>query len=85
MTTTLSSKGQVVLPGPIRARLGLQPGEILEVTLDGDKVVLARRQVLPAKPRQGIDPVSGLPVLSARRKASPLTNDQVAELLSDFP
>ena len=33
MQTKLSSKGQVVLPGPIRRKLGLRPGEPLAATV----------------------------------------------------
>jgi len=39
---TLSSKGQIVLPREIRQRLGLQQGDTLTVTLEGDRLVLTR-------------------------------------------
>jgi AbrB family looped-hinge helix DNA binding protein len=39
---TLSTKGQVVLPQAIRVRLGLLPGSELEVTTEGDAVILRR-------------------------------------------
>jgi AbrB family looped-hinge helix DNA binding protein len=39
---TLSTKGQVVLPQAIRNQLGLTPGSELEVTTDGDTVILRR-------------------------------------------
>lgn len=38
-TTTLSSKGQVVIPEEIRARLGLQPGAQFIVLGDRDVVI----------------------------------------------
>lgn len=41
-TTRLSSRGQVVLPKPLRDRLGLHEGEILAVYGEGDTVVLKR-------------------------------------------
>jgi len=40
--TTLSTKGQVVLPSSIRTQLGLVPGSELEVTTDGEAVILRR-------------------------------------------
>jgi AbrB family looped-hinge helix DNA binding protein len=38
-TTTLSSKGQVVIPEEIRARLGLEPGAQFVVVADRDVVI----------------------------------------------
>jgi len=34
METKVSSKGQVVLPSPLRQRLGLRPGDALDVSLE---------------------------------------------------
>ena len=39
-TTTLSSKGQVVIPEEIRSRLGLKPGAQFVVLRDRDVVIL---------------------------------------------
>lgn len=39
-TTKMSSKGQVVIPGAIRARLGLEPGVQFVVIGEGDTIVL---------------------------------------------
>ncbi len=39
-TTKLSSKGQIVIPEDIRARLGLEPGAQFVVVGRGDTVVL---------------------------------------------
>ena len=49
---TLSTKGQVVLPQAIRAQLGLFPGSELEITTDGETVVLRR---ISRFPRVGLD------------------------------
>ena len=38
--TSVSSKGQVVIPGPIRAALGIKPGTKLAVITDGENVLL---------------------------------------------
>lgn len=40
--TSLSSKGQVVIPGRVRSRLGLRTGDKLMVVTDGDNVLLRR-------------------------------------------
>jgi antitoxin PrlF len=47
-TTTLSSKGQVVIPEEIRARLGLRAGDQFVVLGDNDGVILKVLQP-PAK------------------------------------
>jgi AbrB family looped-hinge helix DNA binding protein len=41
-TTTLSSKGQVVIPEDVRNALGLEPGAQFVVMGDGDIVILKR-------------------------------------------
>ena len=41
-TTTLSSKGQVVIPEEIRNRLGLEPGAQFVVVADRDVVIFKR-------------------------------------------
>lgn len=38
--TSISTKGQVVIPGEIRAQLGLEPGSKLAVITDGTNVLL---------------------------------------------
>jgi len=45
--TTLSTKGQIVLPQSIRAQLGLVPGSELEVTTEGDVIILKRPSRFP--------------------------------------
>ena len=47
MRATLSTKGQIVLPQAIRTELGLVPGSELEVTTEGDVVVLRRVSRFP--------------------------------------
>ncbi len=47
--TTLSTKGQIVLPQAIRAQLGLVAGNELEVTIQGDTLVLRRVSRFPTK------------------------------------
>lgn len=47
MIVTVSSKGQVVIPAPIRQRLGIVPGSSLEILEqpDGTLLVSVRRAV----------------------------------------
>lgn len=46
--TTVSTKGQIVLPLAIRKQLGLVPGSELEVVAEGDAVILRRASRFPA-------------------------------------
>ena len=85
MRTTVSTKGQVVVPSRIRRRLGLQPGDSLEARVEGQQIVLIPRRVRPRNARIIRDAVTGLPVLTAGSKAPKLTSREVREILADFP
>jgi len=85
MKTKISTKGQVVLPGPIRRRLDLRPGDPLDANIEGGRIVLTPRKKRSYRARIVIDPVSGLPALSAGPDAPTLTSKDVEEILSNFP
>jgi AbrB family looped-hinge helix DNA binding protein len=44
MQTKVSTKGQVVLPNPIRRRLDLRPGDSLEANIENGRIVLTRAE-----------------------------------------
>ena len=85
MLTTVSTKGQVVVPSRIRRKLGLQPGDSLEAKVEGQQIVLTPLRVRPRKARIIRDPVTGLPTLTAGPKSPKLTSVEVREILADFP
>jgi AbrB family looped-hinge helix DNA binding protein len=85
METKLSTKGQVVLPGLIRRKLGLQAGDSLDAEVQAGSVLLTPRRKRSQKPRILVDRVTGLPVLSAGPQAQPLTSKQVREILDEVP
>ncbi len=85
MQTKLSSKGQVVLPSPIRRKLGLRPGEALAVSVEDGRILMTRREVPARKCRIVTDHLTGLPVLAGSTRAQKLTSAQVRELLAEFP
>ncbi len=85
MTTRISSKGQIVLPGAIRRKLGLRTGDPLEASVKSGQIVLTPRRSRPAKAAIGRDAITGLPVLSAGPGAPQLTSEQVQNILSNFP
>lgn len=84
METRLSTKGQIVLPGKIRERLGLKPGDQLDATVDGNRIVLTPRLSRAREPRVTSHPISGFPVLTAGEEAPILTSREVEELLADL-
>ena len=85
METKVSTKGQVVLPSPIRRKLGLRTGDPLDVRVEGGRIVLTPRRTRSRKVSILVDPITGLPVLSAGPGAPVLSSKQVNEILSDFP
>jgi len=85
MKAKLSSKGQIVLPAPIRTRLGLTEGDSLEVTVEDGRVILTLEKQRRPEVRLATNPTTGLPVLLAPGSAPRLTSEQVAALLSGFP
>jgi AbrB family looped-hinge helix DNA binding protein len=83
--TKLSTKGQVVIPRAVREKLQLRAGDTLETSLDGGRIVLVPVRKRKLKWRITRSRLTGLPVLTAGRNAPQITNEQVAEILADFP
>ena len=84
-TTTLSSKGQVVLPRLVRSKLHLAAGTRLLCEIHGDSVVLT-----PEHPRRivreyVVDSDTGLRVTKAVENTEPVTSEMVKALLEDYP
>ena len=63
-TTTLSSRGQVVIPEEIRKRLGLEPGAQFVVVADGDTVIF---KLVQPPPLADLAPLLEKARLAARR------------------
>jgi AbrB family looped-hinge helix DNA binding protein len=84
MQTKISTKGQVVLPSEIRRRLGLQPGDALNLKVDGETIILRPRRKRRTKGKVVTDRITGLPVLTLPG-APILTSKQVKQILADFP
>ena len=85
MQTKISTKGQVVLPSRLRQKLGLRPGDALDVKLEGENIVLTPRRRRRRKARIITDPRTGFPALTFGPGAPILTHKQVKAMLSDFP
>jgi AbrB family looped-hinge helix DNA binding protein len=84
METTVSSKGQIVLPAEARKRLRLAQGERLSVELRDGGVFL--RPVGAVRTyRMEIHPVSGLPVMVAEKRGGrKVTAAEIARLNAEL-
>jgi AbrB family looped-hinge helix DNA binding protein len=76
MKTTIDSAGRLVLPKPLRERLGLRGGG--EVDLDEHDGVV---EIRPVQREVTVDRSGNRPVLRATNDVPPLTDDEVRELL----
>lgn len=72
-TSTLTTRGQTTVPKPIREALGLQPGDRVEFTLQGDRVLLRRA---------GAD-LSALDGMLDRSGQEPISIDQMHEAIGE--
>ena len=84
MKIKVSTRGRVVLPGPLRRRLGLRAGDSLDVKIEAGRIVLTPNKMRARRYRIVSDPITGLPVLSAGSGAVTLTSKKVAEILNGF-
>ena len=85
MQTRVSTKGQIVLPGPLRRKLDIRSGDRLNISLERDGILLKQITQPKYQPRIIKDTVTGWPVLDAGPDAPILTSEMVKEMLVDFP
>ncbi len=85
MQTKVSTKGQVVLPGTLRRRLGIRAGDPLEVNVESGRIVLTPPRPRPRPAKIVTDAVTGLPVLTLGPNVVELSSKEVEEILASFP
>ena len=85
MRTRVYTKGQIVIPGPIRRRLGIRAGDPLDANIEAGSIVLTPLKTRPNKVKIIADPVTGLPVLTAGVGVPVLSSKDVDEILANFP
>ncbi len=85
METKVLEKGQVVIPASLRRRLGLKMGDKLKADVKNGENILSPQRRPKYNTRMITSPITGLPVLTSGPNAPILTNEMVAEMLSDFP
>lgn len=79
MTTTLSSKGQVVIPLEIRKKLGLPEGAVISCEIVDGKIILDPNL---NRAEAAVIEENGRPVLVAPPGAPRMTPELVKEILS---
>jgi len=85
MQTKVSTKGQIVLPGPLRRRLHIRAGDSLDISIENDRIVLTQASKPKYEARIVEDPVTGFTALDLGPDAPILTSEMVRDLLTDFP
>lgn len=85
MQTRVSTKGQIVLPGPLRRMLGIRSGDRLDISVERDGILLKQAGKPKYEARIVKDPVTGFIALDLGPDAPILTSEMVKELLVDFP
>ena len=79
MTTTLSSKGQVVIPLEIRKRLGLPEGAVISCEIEDGRIILDPN---PGAEQARLTEEDGRPVLVAPPGAPEMSPELVKDILS---
>jgi AbrB family looped-hinge helix DNA binding protein len=85
MQTRVSTKGQIVLPQPLRRKLNIRAGDTLDIAVEKNRIVLTAPERKHFTARIIEDPITGFPVLYAGPDAPVLTSEMVREILADFP
>jgi AbrB family looped-hinge helix DNA binding protein len=80
-SSTLSTKGQLVIPTQFRRALNLRPGDKVELTLEGQRLVLKRKSPRGARLTRGR---FGRPVLVSAPAAAKMTTETVNALLDEL-
>jgi len=85
MQTRVSTKGQIVLPGPLRRKLDIRAGDSLDIAIEKNRIVLTQTSKPKYEARLVEDPVTGFTAIDLGPDAPILTSEMVRELLTDFP
>jgi AbrB family looped-hinge helix DNA binding protein len=84
VTSTLSSKGQIVLPKQLRSRLHLHPGATFRCKVQDGSIVLTPENPVAGRPRLVTDPRTGLRITKSPARTR-VSSEQVRAALLDFP
>lgn len=85
METTLSTKGQVVLPQGARQKLALRAGAKFACRVANGSIVLTPKAPVRGQPRLVRDSLTGLRVTRGSPGGATVTSEQVRAALAEFP
>jgi len=85
MQTKVSTKGQVVIPGPVRRGLGIRAGDPLGISVENERIVLTRASKPKYEARIVEDPITGFIAIDMGPDAPILASEMMRALLADFP
>lgn len=77
MRVKVSSKGQIVIPKEIREKLGIDKGTVLNIRLDGKKIILEAVQ----EPPKEIFVAAGSEITDKILRETKVTSDKALALL----
>ncbi len=80
LKTTLSKKGQVVIPKPIRDMLGLSPGSVMRVWVEGKRIILEPVE----SPPDEVFVEAGYEIAETILEEAKATSDKTRKLLEDL-
>ena len=88
--TKVTRHGQITLPSPVRRELGIEEGDIIEITIEGDRAVLATKKLVDkgqayfwSKEWQEAEKEADLDIKEGRVKSFELTEELFEELGKD--
>jgi AbrB family looped-hinge helix DNA binding protein len=84
MTTKLSTKGQIVLPKQVRARLQVKPGTTFICKVEGGSIVLTPEHPPAERPKLVRDTKTGLMITKSPTHVK-VSGDDVRTAMMDFP
>ncbi len=79
MNAIVSTKGQVVIPQPLRKSLGIRPGDEVTVRSAGNQIVMEKVVANSVRPRLKINR-GKMPLIQMPSGAEPLTPEMVREI-----
>ena len=85
METTLSTKGQVVVPQGARRKLALRPGTKFTCRVTAGSIVLTPQSPRPGRLRLIREPATGLTITQGPANGPKVTSDHVRALRAGFP
>lgn len=80
MKTVVSSRGQVVIPKPVREKLGLKPGTTLKVRVEGSRIILEP----PEEPPKEVFVRAGARITEPILREAKRSGDKASKLLEEL-